>query len=339
MRRIVLFHLLKGIGISDLILNEKLCAMQGKWLIIFALGFVSACSLLLGSCSNKGPSISAKASAYSLNGEPLIVSAPSQPILDQLADKEKAYRANPDSTDNIIWYGRFLAYAGEYDKAIEVFSEGLGKFPEDARFYRHRGHRYITTRKFDEAIQDLEKASELINGKLDQTEPDGMPNAQNIPVSTLHTNIWYHLGLAYYLKQNFAKALVAFINCMRSGTNDDNLVSSTHWVYTIMCRINANNDFQKILDRISGQMNVIENTGYYRLCRLYQGELSVEEVIRGIEDGPARDAIDYGIARWYACQGDAEKSQELLNDLVMRPGWASFGYIAAEADLFYQNSK
>jgi tetratricopeptide (TPR) repeat protein len=276
---------------------------------------------------------------YSLNGEPLIAPAPGQTILDQLAEKKKAYRADSDNADNIIWYGRFLAYAGQYEKAVEVFSEGILKFPEDARFYRHRGHRYITMRKFDNAIQDLEKASELINGKIDQTEPDGMPNAQNIPVSTLHSNIWYHLGLAYYLKQNFAKALVAFINCMRSGNNDDNLVSSTHWVYTISCRINKGNDFQKILSRISDQMNVIENTGYYRLCRLYKGELTLDQVTRGIEDGPARDAVDYGIARWYACKGDAVKSGEILNDIVMRPGWASFGYIAAEADLFYQNSK
>ena len=37
----------------------------------------------------------------------------------------------------------------------------------------------------------------MIAGKEDSIEPDGMPNPQNIPVSSLHTNIWYHLGLAY----------------------------------------------------------------------------------------------------------------------------------------------
>jgi tetratricopeptide (TPR) repeat protein len=295
--------------------------------------------MLIGYCSNQTSTESGNQPIYSLSDEPLVSSVPTQKIVDQLAEKEKVYRAEPDSADNVIWYGRFLAYAGEYEKAIAIFSEGIEKFPEDARFYRHRGHRFITIRKLDDALNDLEKASELIEGKINEVEPDGMPNVQNIPVSTLHGNIWYHQGLAYYLKHNFAKALVAFINCIRSGNNDDNLVSATHWVYTIMCRINKNYDLEKILSRISDNMNVIENTGYYRLCRLYQGELTVEEVTRGIGEGPAQDAVDYGIARWYACQGDSVKSQEILNDIVKRPGWASFGYIAAEADLYHQQVK
>lgn len=31
-------------------------------------------------------------------------------------------------------------------------------------------------------------------------EPDGIPNALNPPLTLPHRNIWYHLGLAYYLK-------------------------------------------------------------------------------------------------------------------------------------------
>ena len=62
--------------------------------------------------------------------------------------------------------------------------------------YRHRGHRYVSIREFDRAIADLEYAATLIEGTEDEIEPDGMPNAMNIPVSSLHSNIWYHLGLA-----------------------------------------------------------------------------------------------------------------------------------------------
>jgi hypothetical protein len=35
---------------------------------------------------------------------------------------------------------------------------GIGQFPKDARFYRHRGHRYISSRCFDLAIKDFKKA-------------------------------------------------------------------------------------------------------------------------------------------------------------------------------------
>ncbi len=76
--------------------------------------------------------------------------------------------------------------------------------------YRHRGHRYITLREFDKAIADFNKAVELIEGTDDIVEPDGAPNAAGIPTSTLHTNIWYHLGLAHYLKGDFAAALLAY---------------------------------------------------------------------------------------------------------------------------------
>ena len=88
-----------------------------------------------------------------------------------------------------------MAYLGDYKKAIKIFSEGIEKFPEDARMYRHRGHRYISLRKLDLAIADLEKAAELIDGKEDRVEPDGIPNARGIPVSTTNRNIWYHLWL------------------------------------------------------------------------------------------------------------------------------------------------
>ena len=65
----------------------------------------------------------------------------------------------------------------------------------------------------------------MIKGLANQVEPDGMPNAQNIPVSALHGNIFYHLGLAYYLRHDFDKALLAYIDCLDATQNDDNLVS------------------------------------------------------------------------------------------------------------------
>lgn len=298
------------------------------------LGFVVALVVAF-SCQQKGTDYNEPA-AFSLSGEPLFAKQPSEELYARLQEREDIYYATPDSAEAIIWYGRFLAYAGRYDDAINVFSQGVQKFPEDARFYRHRGHRYITIRKFDEAISDLEKATGLISGKENEIEPDGMPNAQNIPVSTLHGNIWYHLGLAYYLKHDFARSLTSFINCMRSGSNDDNIVSSTHWIYTIMCRINRDNDFNRILSRIRPEMNIIENTSYYRLCLLYKGEITVEEAQIDIEDGPSRDALDYGIARWYYCKGEEAIGKKFLDGILSQKNWASFGFIAAEADLFHK---
>ena len=95
--------------------------------------------------------------------------------------------------------------------AIAIFTKGIQQFPEDARMYRHRGHRFITLRQLDLAIDDFKKAAQLIEGKEDEMEPDGMPNPRGIPTSSLHSNIWYHLGLAYYLEGKFENSLEAYM--------------------------------------------------------------------------------------------------------------------------------
>ena len=87
---------------------------------------------------------------------------------------------------------------------------------------------------FNNAISDLELASELMINTPNQIEPDGLPNLKNIPLTTTYGNIWYHLGLAYYLKQNWSKALKAFQNGYDLGGNDDNLVSTGHWIFMIL---------------------------------------------------------------------------------------------------------
>src|SRR5262245_28286770 len=74
---------------------------------------------------------------------------------------EKKYMNDNTNDENIIWYGRRLAYLGKYNEAITVYTKGINLHPNNARFYRHRAHRYITLRCYDNAIADLKKAIEL----------------------------------------------------------------------------------------------------------------------------------------------------------------------------------
>jgi quercetin dioxygenase-like cupin family protein len=122
------------------------------------------------------PDVPEGVQAMSLLGEELRSGAPSESVLGNLATAKANYEADSDDADNIIWYGRRIAYTGDYRGAIAIFSEGVEKHPENARFYRHRGHRYISIREFDRAIVDFEKAATLIEGTEDEVEPDGAPN-------------------------------------------------------------------------------------------------------------------------------------------------------------------
>ena len=275
------------------------------------------------------------AQVLSLSGQALSSAEPTNKmILENLQSAQVKYMDYPMDPENVLWYGRRLAYAGKFQRAIKIFSEGILDHPKDARFYRHRGHRYITVRQFDKAIADLEKAASLIQGKQNSVEKDGAPNKFNIPVSTLHHNIYYHLGLAYYLKQNFENAKIAFDNAYRVGTNDDNKVSVTHWRYMILRRMGKSHDQAKhVLEPISKDMNILENVTYHKLDLFYKGEVALEDMLENDIESSKDAGTVYGLANWYYYNGDKHKAREILTGLLNAKSWGSFGYIAAEADL------
>lgn len=270
--------------------------------------------------------------AVSLLGEDLYSAEPSDAALENYATAKNAYEQNPDDSDALIWYGRRTAYLGRYREAIEIFTRGLERFPEDARFYRHRGHRYISVREFDKAIEDFEHAAALIEGTEDAIEPDGMPNARNIPVSSLHSNIWYHLGLAYYLKNDLDNALRAYRAGLQASHNDDNRVSLTHWLYMSLRLLGRMDEAEQSLAPILPEMDIIENSAYHKLCLFYKGELALEDLTDPEFSSIMNDAVAYGVGCWYFYSGDKEKARAVFEEILERDSWASFGYIAAEAD-------
>ncbi|MBT8218700.1 MAG: hypothetical protein KJP00_02665, partial [Bacteroidia bacterium] len=153
-------------------------------------------------------------------------------------------------------------------------------------------------------------------------------------VSTLHGNIYYHLGLAHYLKQNWAEALDAYTKCKASGENPDNLVSSSHWLYMINRRMGDMKAANKSIADINADMDIIENFGYHRLCLYYKGEISLEELSGGEgESLSGQDAVDYGIANWHFYNADIENAIRIHKEILNRSSWNSFGYIATEADM------
>lgn len=253
---------------------------------------------------------------------------------NNLKEAQTRYDANPKNADAIIWLGRRLAYLGRFTEAINTYTKGIALHPSDARFYRHRGHRHITLRQFDLAIRDLQRASRLVKGKPDEIEPDGQPNARNIPTSTLQFNIWYHLGLAYYLTGQNDKAVAAYRECLKVSGSPDRLVSTTHWLYMTLRRLNRNAEAAKVLEAIVEGMDVIENTSYYRLALMYKGILSDEQLLSETQgNSAASHSVLYGVGNWYLYNGRKEKVLEVFHRIVLSDQWTSFGFIAAEADL------
>ena len=259
---------------------------------------------------------------------------------NNLKEAQARYDANPKNADAIIWLGRRLAYLGRFTEAIDTYTKGIALHPSDARFYRHRGHRHITLRQFDLAIRDLEKASQLVKGKPDEIEPDGQPNERNIPTSTLQFNIWYHLGLAYYLTSRNDKALAAYRECLKVSGTPDRLVSTTHWLYMTLRRLDRKAEAAKALEPIVEGMDVIENTSYYRLTLMYKGILSEEQLLSETQgDSAASHSVLYGVGNWRLYNGRREPALEIFRRILASNQKTSFGFIAAEADLKQLNLK
>jgi tetratricopeptide (TPR) repeat protein len=251
----------------------------------------------------------------------------------QLAETRAALAARPADADALIWVGRRTAYLGRYREAIDIFTEGLTRHPDDARLYRHRGHRFITVRDFPRAIADLERAVALTSGRPDEVEPDGQPNARNIPTSTLHSNIWYHLALARYLTGDFEHAAMAWRNAREAVANPDNLVAAGAWLYLSLHRAGRQKDAEAVLAPIHAGLDVIENGSYHSLLLLYKGERSAEEVLGPAGEGASGSAVRYGVGAWHLINGRTAEAQAIWRRMVEGDDWPSFGHLAAEAEL------
>jgi tetratricopeptide (TPR) repeat protein len=241
----------------------------------------------------------------------------------------------PSNPDSIVWVGRRLGYLGRFRESIATYTTGIEQHPDNPWLYRHRGHRYISVRELENAIADLEKASQLVAGKPDEVEPDGQPNAQNRPIGTLHSNIYYHLGLAYYLKGDFAKALPIYEQELANASNDDRRVSTGHWLYMSLRRLGRDADAKKMLAQFRKDMDIVENQSYHQLMMLYKGELPVDSVLSPTAPiaSSGAGAVAYGVGNWHQYNGRQAEAEAVYRRIMGSGQWASFGYIAAEAEL------
>lgn len=248
-----------------------------------------------------------------------------------LTAAERDLAADPNSEEAAIWVARRLGYLGRYEEAIETLTRAAAIHPASYRILRHRGHRWITLRRFDLAVNDLTRAWELARTHPDQIEPDGAPTPGVPPRSTDHSNILYHLALAHYLRAEYAAAARLFAQAADLPlTNDDNRVSCAHWRYLALMRQSRAAEAEALLDTITPAMDVRENGAYHRLLLRYKSSppdgLPTEAQL-------ADPAFAYGVAAHLMLNHRDRDARSVLARIIESTNPASFGHIAAEADL------
>lgn len=289
-------------------------------------------------CANNPEQAAAEApEVYSLLGLEYYAPEPPNPKLDSnLTIAQKNFDADP-SEENYIWLGRRTVYLTRYNEAIEIFNEGIEKFPDSYKLYRHRGHRYISQRKFDAALADFKKATEIMPASPLEIEPDGAPNKLNIPLSTTQFNVWYHLALAHYLKGDFAEAEKAYLECMKVSNNDDLITATVDWLYMTYRREGKTAEAKQLLEKITPTMAIIENDSYFKRLNMYKGLLPPDSVL-SVRNSNADVELalatqGYGVGNWYLYNGDTTQALNIFEKVVGGRHFSAFGFIASEADL------
>ena len=187
----------------------------------------------------------------------------------------------------------------------------------------------------------MQRAAQLIENVPDDVEPDGQPNRLNIPTSTSHTNIFYHLGLAHFLRGEYADAERAYQRCARFVKNDDMRVATKYWLELTLLRLHRTADANALLDTISADMNVIENHSYHRLLLYFAGRIDASAVSSPDAEDVSIDqaTVGFGLGMHDLLRGREDQAIARFRDVIENTNWAAFGHIAAEAELAQRDSR
>lgn len=231
-------------------------------------------------------------------------------LSDEVKEAQAKLAEDPDNPDLWLEKGLALRKLVLVREAIEAFSEGLTRNPFHALLYRYRGHSLINIRCYHEGAADLE-----LSARIDPSNWD----------------TWYHLGLAYYLLADYARAKKAYARCYALNYNNQCLTAATDWYWLTLMHLGEEGQAKELASKVAdGLEDVHEN--YYKRIKVYNGIMDPEEVV---ED--AKSLSDhlfatqcYGISYYYELKGNKDKALELLKEITRRDEmWTGFAESAA----------
>lgn len=292
-------------------------------------------SLLFGASSHADPGALCDGGATLTPGKSLIgtdLRAPQRPVEQQaelLLDLEVAKHTMalaPQRKDSYLWLGRRYAYLDRYKEAVEVFSNGLERFPDSYRLLRFRGRKYVRLRQFDLGIADYLRAAALAAGQDDVLEPDGIINPRHQFIGSYQSNIHYYLAQAYWAKGRYQDAWLQMVvsSSFPLAQNPDRLVSTVYWQYLALRRMGRDEEAMVLARNVPGQLNLLENHGYYRAVLFFSGRLSAAKLL----DAPDAN-MRFAHAMWLDFEGDRAASLAALKILIEE---APNGYWPAETE-------
>jgi tetratricopeptide (TPR) repeat protein len=251
-----------------------------------------------------------------------------------VAKAEKAFAAKPEDANLLLAAGRQSDALLRYQDSTFIYGRGIEKFPKDWRFLRYRGHRFISLRKFPEAIADLESARKMSSDSFD---------------------VAYYLGLAYYFNGQHDKAVEEFTRCqgqMKGGgqlsgarlcadmkEDASLLVPMQYWHYLALRRAGKMEAAKDYLKPISPMIDLKANKPYHDALLFFKGVKEINEMLAGASEGN-RDYLtrSSGAASFLFTAGERGQACSIWQRITMDSNWDHLGVILAESEV-YLNSK
>ena len=272
--------------------------MSGRWSLLAALAAAVASAAPAGA-----QSVQYRSPAGALYR--------SQRDTGAIARAESALAADPRNVERIVQLGLAQSGARQFREAIQTFTRGLRIAPNDPVLYRWRGHRYLSVREFDRALDDLARGS-----RLDST----------------NYGIWYHLGIVRYARGDFAGAADAFARAQPRSPDASERAGATDWLWMSLARAGRAGEAQSMLDRRPDSLPA--TNAYAQRLRLYRGQVGPDDVITAADTGDIAVAtLSYGVGNWYLVQGDTARARTWFERSVGSGGWPAFGFIVSEIEL------
>lgn len=235
-----------------------------------------------------------------------------------LAAINEKLAADPDNAQLLMEKGLALAKVSLYREAGECYARAIALEPFNGILYRHWAHRMLSQWRFEDACAGFSMASRLIPENWD---------------------VWYHLGLSWFLLGDYKKAAAAYQRCLELSTKEDELIAICDWYYMTELRLGDRAAAEKLLDNIREDFDPGENTAYFRRLLMYKGIVAPEEVLP--QDLEAMEPLElitmgFGLSNYYWYNGEQEKSNQVI-DMILKAGdesdcYFAFGYLAAKVD-------
>ena len=227
---------------------------------------------------------------------------------------EEAIALDPKNPEFPLGKCRALAAASRHQEAIPACTESLRLRPANAEALRDRGHYYLNLGQVEPALADLTRATGL-------TRTD--------------RGVYYHLGVAYYLKGDFAHAAAAYQSCLDNSKGADT-IECIAWLYPSLVRAGRKQDAAAVLDRVQADPGITGHPAWYldRLL-LFKGTRTEEQVAANLnaEGGLSVSSIGYSLGLWHLLSGRPQRAREYFEKAVATNFTPAWGYRCSEADL------